>query len=608
MDACDGEGGGVGRARRTVQIKWMSVRTPPIYIDNERKGPLRPTEMEQSDEFRWGLLFFFVVLLAAAAALAFVHLQKTVRRLRRRQRRHLSHRNSNEKRVVCPCSCRPGLNCASSTGTSGTVVPATATLRWERTAFVDNKYGSDTSGRVERADLPFRTIQAAVDAAGARAATDTSKWQVWIRPGIYTENVTLSTGVDLFGQSPAASGTSTQDVIVDGQVIWTPVAFAASTELLIQGIQVSATDLPAFSATSSLEGQSVTWTQCTLLSTFTIATTSPAITYTTTVAVQEGPDMTYTFNHCVLANHIAHTTSTVPKFNAAVVSGAPVGLNLLRSQLWVTITIPEGPQGADYPVEFVRHIPAGVDSVLTSVANQYTYFMLPEIVLAPVSIVCFSQIGTSTDAEEMRVVSEADLFSTGPPVDDIKSGPPHFIVSQVGTGAALSANVQNMLVQTDFPISTSSSTLFVDTVSDASCEAYFRDLLWRGLSNLAVPATFDETLYRLRQIDIVTDTTQSGQFFPGTVTVVTANYNIVPTDTFLLVNPAGPITINLPSAIRYPGRSVIIRNVSAQNVTVVSPSNPGGDFGAGWLLGEDSAIQAFSVTGSNLGWWYSNFV
>ena len=68
---------------------------------------------------------------------------------------------------------------------SGLASQLTAPQRRGRLVFVDNRFGNDATGRVERAEFPFATIEAAFNAALAAATSVDDNFTVHVRPGRY---------------------------------------------------------------------------------------------------------------------------------------------------------------------------------------------------------------------------------------------------------------------------------------------------------------------------------------------------------------------------------------------------------------------------------------
>lgn len=72
--------------------------------------------------------------------------------------------------------------------------------------------------------------------------------------------------------------------------------------------------------------------------------------------------------------------------------------------------------------------------------------------------------------------------------------------------------------------------------------------------------------------DITSALTLLGEQLYGTTSVVAATYVPVSTDSFLLVNRAGAVTINLPTAASRSGYPLIIKDISgaadANNITI----------------------------------------
>jgi hypothetical protein len=63
----------------------------------------------------------------------------------------------------------------------------------------------------------------------------------------------------------------------------------------------------------------------------------------------------------------------------------------------------------------------------------------------------------------------------------------------------------------------------------------------------------------------------NGSFARNIVIVTTSTYTIAATDTHIIANRAGTMTITLPAASSFPGREISIRTITAN--TVISASS-----------------------------------
>ena len=88
----------------------------------------------------------------------------------------------------CGCGCG-GASIIAPTGNTGASV--TTPIYISNTVFV-SKLGSNTTGTVERMDLPFLTITAAITAALTLTPASTKRVSIVVFGGTYTENITLA--------------------------------------------------------------------------------------------------------------------------------------------------------------------------------------------------------------------------------------------------------------------------------------------------------------------------------------------------------------------------------------------------------------------------------
>jgi len=109
-------------------------------------------------------------------------------------------------------------------GASKGYVDSTRNKASTGTAYVDPVNGDDVTGRIEKGSLPFKTIQAAIDAC-AVVATDARRFLVSVSIGIYNEDVTMKNFIGIRGmdiESTIIRGQvtypSTYDDVVGGEV------------------------------------------------------------------------------------------------------------------------------------------------------------------------------------------------------------------------------------------------------------------------------------------------------------------------------------------------------------------------------------------------------
>ena len=92
--------------------------------------------------------------------------------------------------------CGSGCGSSVSIGGGGGGVPGITQIDTGNTVWVDDVFGNDGTGTVNRQDLPFLTIQAACNAAAGSPAPFPT---VVVRPGTYTEQVVLPVAVNVVG-------------------------------------------------------------------------------------------------------------------------------------------------------------------------------------------------------------------------------------------------------------------------------------------------------------------------------------------------------------------------------------------------------------------------
>lgn len=96
-------------------------------------------------------------------------------------------------------------------------------------AYVDATNGDNTTADLGNPDLPYKTVQAAVDAVFLQSPTVANPWWVYVRPGVYLETVTIPAYIYLYGSDRAATITSLK---LSGTPITAPPSPPAPLRLL----------------------------------------------------------------------------------------------------------------------------------------------------------------------------------------------------------------------------------------------------------------------------------------------------------------------------------------------------------------------------------------
>jgi hypothetical protein len=129
------------------------------------------------------------------------------------------------------------------------------------TAYVDPVNGDDVTGRIEKGSLPFKTIQAAINAC-AVVASDTRRFLVLCSIGTYKENVTMKPFISLRGLDIEAT-------IIEGQVSW-PATYVDTKGTELQIITVTMTNAPACVINAGSDASYIGLRSCALYSTYTV--------------------------------------------------------------------------------------------------------------------------------------------------------------------------------------------------------------------------------------------------------------------------------------------------------------------------------------------------
>lgn len=126
-------------------------------------------------------------------------------------------------------------------------------------AYVDVK-GDDGTAKVESSILPFKTIQAAIDACTAYPASETNRFLVVLSPGFYIENVTMKNFISMRGDDSEAT-------VIIGTVTFPP-AFTDVTGSEIALITIQASNTNAVDINLGADRAYVGLRSCFLVSTY----------------------------------------------------------------------------------------------------------------------------------------------------------------------------------------------------------------------------------------------------------------------------------------------------------------------------------------------------
>lgn len=109
---------------------------------------------------------------------------------------------------------------------AGYITQDEVSLEYQKTLFVDNVYGNNSTGVREDFFKPYNTIQSAINSA-------TSGDTVHVRSGNYSENIVLKDGVNLFFESVVLNGTITDGGVKTKSVIKGGLKLTSQTKYVI---------------------------------------------------------------------------------------------------------------------------------------------------------------------------------------------------------------------------------------------------------------------------------------------------------------------------------------------------------------------------------------
>ena len=145
--------------------------------------------------------------------------------------------------------------------------------------YVDGK-GNDSLAKVESSILPFKTIQASINAA-ALASGGSNRYTAMISPGVYIEDISMSNNVSI-------SGNNIEDTIVKGEVVFPP-AFTDIVGSEVALLTVSSTNKPALVINSGSDDAYAGVRSCYLTTTY----TEDSIIHKTVISVKRGLSEVY---------------------------------------------------------------------------------------------------------------------------------------------------------------------------------------------------------------------------------------------------------------------------------------------------------------------------
>jgi hypothetical protein len=510
------------------------------------------------------------VLLLAVALVVMAQTLGRFRRQLRRLRRRLRHRRSPtiQHTTLISKSYTPAATSVTPTP------PAPSFYLVEHTAFVDSVYGSDVTGTVERPDLPFVTIQAAVDAAATARQSDGNQWQVQIRPGVYVENIVLSPGVDLLGiQADASFG-----VFVIGTLSWAD-ATEVEGSISAEGLDVSSLNAPVvyLGVDSTTTVRRLKFTQCQLSSLW----TESVANFVTSVDLHEstgaGPlasGSSVTFEACSIFTVINQLLDVTEQ---SIVRSEVASLNVLHSQPGFVIQNSTGGSMLS-PITLVsiRGAAAANRAVAAEfLANQFTVvFNVPNATFEPALNALFQLDGaTGSPALPTTLTSQADIFNVTTDLSEAKTIALDLVlVHMIGTPNPLVSFMQaprlSFMDSTAVTVPGILEPLRAESINaDLSCAAYFRGMIVHGIEVFFADPGLDGTFTYLIT-DVVTDSTLMGQCYEGTVRELTDGTVSVEAGDAVLVARTSGMSITFPAPATSLGRFFFIKNATGGTVTL----------------------------------------
>ena len=411
-----------------------------------------------------------------------------------------------------------------------------------QTVFVDPTFGNDATAVLQSPSLPYRTINAAITAAGTRA-TNTLGWQVQIRPGTYNENIQLRDFVNLYGvsslgytQPPPPSN----EVQINGFL---------SDSLIVNGLPditylyFNATNASAIIFSS---GTLITITDCQFLSTY----TNPA-SGATCFCVTNGNSTDISFRR---TNITLSVTSSNPYTATTVNLTGGFGNDVILDDCVVEMSL----DGTGIPVA-TNIAASGAGNLTSATISSYssTYFF------------GFSNISglPASATYQTFSVTNASVVSRGDDIEIIVL-PAATTMSIVNGGANSQTDILNMIVNfvTSNPTRTLVSTF--NNNSQSTATGYFDNIRFRGFSGLVPTQIPSNSTNVFRQINVLTDTQLGGQDLAGVIETTVISYNVQEIDAVIFYNGGGDVV--LPAAASYPGRRITIKNIAALSSTVSS--------------------------------------
>jgi hypothetical protein len=499
-----------------------------------------------------------------------------------------------------------------------TPTPTPSFFTVSRTAFVDNSTGNNATATLERPDLPYLTIQAAIDAAAVAAAADgTVNWQVQIRPGLFTEDLELLSGVDLLGVT--ASGiplANPLEVIVVGSMAWSEASVGGSASVALQGILFQSTGTDVLFIGDGAAPRSLRCTGCAFVAQY-LNSTVPELDLTC-ITLKEGSGTTLTlgtsvlFHDCSILMKITRDT-TGNGYSSVILDTSIRDLQLLDSRIAMVSTFASGFSSInDSTVEFI-HVapdgngassPVGVASFGCTYTATVTQPTAATGLAAAFWVIVEETVGPALPIRFVSHCDTIDVFTRGPSGADPFSTPNLFVVSMSNSTAPEDVLVSDLAVRSD-PPATQAPLWSTGIVNDPSmCTLQFRGIACSGIEEF-LTSGYSGTMTSIGVTDIFAEpgTSPVGQFYPGTVYRAFGSYIVEPQDAILIATNDSALTdLVLPVPALYPGRALIIKNAQTVQIVTITVSGPpsGGDFNLPYPLAASSGILIFC---DGTSWW-----
>lgn len=436
------------------------------------------------------------------------------------------------------------------TGPVGTDVPINDTI------FVDGNFGDDLTGQVESMTFPFKTIAAALLTAAANPGT---QWLIYIQPGGYVENITPINNADFEGSN------------ADNTIIYGTINDTLTTDI------VNISNLTFYSTTLTMTKTAlsdINFKNCILKCVNSLAGNRFMFNIQRGRVNMSDNDISFSVTNSGIGE-LHYLFRTVP-----AIAGAIPTIFVKDNNIYIE----DDSTNSQLRINFNGGLGL-VTGLQQFIENTYNY-VLTNVFTG--DIVLFDS-NSSSIFSMVKGSNESVIFEGT-------------INGRIFLAYANQASSQVLINDLVVYLNDPNVNVFTGNPTNGTSTIVLNNIQYVGIDYIPGPQSSPVTGF-LKQFNQVTTNLFGGQL-TSTAEIVVANYTITESDTTILATAAA-ITITLPTASKFKGRFLIIKNANAGGAITVNPVGGNTVDGAG-SLNLVNLASVILVSDGLTNWWAVN--